>query len=84
MGGQLSDLQCAVNDITDELMDLDTEAKPESLWWTSSYLLRKWCTRQKKEMRNAVRKNFFNHQKQQEHGHCGNREPRDPAGSEPI
>ena len=26
-----------VNDIIEELLDLDMEPKPESLWWTSTY-----------------------------------------------
>ena len=26
-----------VNDIIEELLDLDVEPKPESLWWTSTY-----------------------------------------------
>ena len=26
-----------VNDIIEELLNLDMEPKPESLWWTSSY-----------------------------------------------
>ena len=25
------------NGITEELMELDMESKPESLWWTSTY-----------------------------------------------
>ena len=29
-------LICMVNDIIEELLDLDMEPKPESLWWTSS------------------------------------------------
>ena len=28
-------LVCRVNDIMEELLDLDMEPKPESLWWTS-------------------------------------------------
>ena len=30
-------LTCVVIDTIEELMDLDTETKPESLWWTSTY-----------------------------------------------
>ena len=30
-------LICMVSDIIEELMDLDVEPKPESLWWTSTY-----------------------------------------------
>ena len=30
-------LTCMVNDIIEELLDLDMEPKPESLWWTSTY-----------------------------------------------
>ena len=26
-----------VNDITEELLNLDMEPKPESLWWTSTH-----------------------------------------------
>ena len=29
-------LICMVNDIVEELLDLDVEPKPESLWWTST------------------------------------------------
>ena len=28
---------CMVNDIIEELLGLDMESKPESLWWTSTY-----------------------------------------------
>ena len=31
------ELICMVNDIIEELLDLDMEPKPESLWWTSTY-----------------------------------------------
>ena len=34
-------LICMVNDIIEELRDLDMEPKPESLWWTSTYKVRK-------------------------------------------
>ena len=30
-------LTCMVNDIIEELLDLDMEPKPESLWWTRAY-----------------------------------------------
>ena len=30
-------LICMVNDIVEEMLDLDMEAKPESLWWTSTH-----------------------------------------------
>ena len=30
-------LKCVVNDILDELMILDMELKPDSLWWTSPH-----------------------------------------------
>ena len=30
-------LICMVNDIIEELLDLDVEPKPESLWWTSTH-----------------------------------------------
>ena len=30
-------LVCMVNDIIEELLDLDMEPKPESLWWTTTY-----------------------------------------------
>ena len=30
-------LVCMVNDIIEELLDLDMEPKPESLWWTSTH-----------------------------------------------
>ena len=29
-------LVCMVNDIIEELLDVDMEPKPESLWWTST------------------------------------------------
>ena len=29
-----------VNDIIEELLDLDMEPKPESLWWTSTHKMR--------------------------------------------
>ena len=28
---------CMVRDITEELLDLDMEPKPESQWWTSTF-----------------------------------------------
>ena len=30
-------LTCMVNDIIEELLDLDLQPKPESLWWTSTH-----------------------------------------------
>ena len=30
-------LVCMVNDIIEELLGLDIESKPESLWWTNTY-----------------------------------------------
>ena len=30
-------LTCMINDIIEELLDLDLEPKPESLWWMSTY-----------------------------------------------
>ena len=30
-------LVCRVNDIIEELLDLDTEPTPESVWWTCTY-----------------------------------------------
>ena len=30
-------LICMVNDVIEELLDLDMEPNPESLWWTSTH-----------------------------------------------
>ena len=37
VGHDKENVVCMVNDITEELLDLDMEPKPESLWWTSTY-----------------------------------------------
>ena len=42
------ELICMVNDIIEELLDLDMEPKPESLWWT--------CTHKHEDMRSLCRK----------------------------
>ena len=36
-GGSREEWICMVNDIIGELLDLDMEPKPESLWWRSTY-----------------------------------------------
>ena len=53
-----------VNDVIEELMDLDMEPKPESLWWTSSYEEEEKLTLEvsgRRTVRSLLFKDFFCH-----------------------